>query len=232
MFSILVVVILSYLIGAIPSSLWIGKYFFNIDIREHGSGNAGATNTFRILGWKAGSVVLLVDFGKGLLCTTVISQLAWSIGNGPAVLYSGWEPEAMILIFAGVAAVVGHMFPVYSNFCGGKGAATACGMLYGIEPVSISISLAIFLIVMFSTRFVSLASIISTLIYPFSQLVLRYGFNWDIDGSIILFSSALSLGIVIKHKGNIKRLFEGTENRIQSFKPSKGRLNKEEGGEP
>ena len=231
MLSILVVVLLSYLIGAIPSSLWIGKYFFKIDIREHGSGNAGATNTFRILGWKAGVVVLICDFGKGLLCTTVISQLAWSIGDGPAVLYSGWEPEAMILIFAGVAAVVGHMFPLYSNFSGGKGAATACGMLYGIEPISISISLAIFLIVMFSTRYVSLASIISTLIYPFSQLILRYGFNWDIDGSIILFSSALALAIVIKHKGNIKRLIDGNENRVQSFKPAKGRLSKQEGGE-
>lgn len=231
MLSILVVVLLSYLIGAIPTSLWIGKYLFKIDIRDHGSGNAGATNSFRILGWKVGIVVLLFDFGKGLLCTTVISQLAWSIGDGPAVLYSNWEPDAMILIFAGVAAVVGHMFPVYSKFSGGKGAATACGMLYGIEPFSISISLAIFLIVMFSTRYVSLASIISTFIYPFSQLVLRYGFNWDIDGSIILFSSALSLGIIIKHKGNIKRLLEGTENRVQSFKPAKGRLSREEGGD-
>lgn len=231
MLSILVVVLLSYLIGAIPTSLWIGKYLFKIDIRDHGSGNAGATNSFRILGWKVGIVVLLFDFGKGLLCTTVISQLAWSIGDGPAVLYSNWEPDAMILIFAGVAAVVGHMFPVYSKFSGGKGAATACGMLYGIEPFSISISLAIFLIVMFSTRYVSLASIISTFIYPFSQLVLRYGFNWDIDGSILLFSSALSLGIIIKHKGNIKRLLEGTENRVQSFKPAKGRLSREEGGD-
>lgn len=228
MISILVVVLLSYLIGAIPSSLWVGKFYFKIDIREHGSGNAGATNTFRILGWKAGTLVLLFDFGKGLLCTTVISQLAFSIGDGPAILYSNWDPEAMIVIFAGVAAVVGHMFPVYSQFSGGKGAATACGMLYGIEPISISISLAIFLIVMFSTRYVSLGSIISSLIYPLTQLVLRYGFNWEIDGSIILFSSALALGIVIKHKGNIKRLLEGNENRVESFKPSKGRLNREE----
>lgn len=230
MLSILIVVLLSYLIGAIPSSLWTGKFFFNIDIREHGSGNAGATNTFRILGWKAGTAVLLFDFGKGLLCTTVISQLAWSIGDGPAILYSNWEPEAMIVIFAGVAAVIGHMYPVYSNFSGGKGAATACGMLYGIEPVSISISLAIFLIIMFSTRFVSLGSIISSLIYPFSQLTLRYIFHWDIDGSIILFSSIIAFGIVIKHKANIRRLLQGNENRIQSFRPSKGSLYREENG--
>jgi glycerol-3-phosphate acyltransferase PlsY len=227
MLALFVVVLLSYLIGAIPSSLWMGKLFFNTDIREHGSGNAGATNTFRILGWKAGVIVLLIDFGKGLLCTTVISGLAWNIGSGPVSLYSGWEVESMLVIFAGVAAVLGHMFPVYANFSGGKGAATACGMLYGIEPVSISISLAIFILVMVTTRYVSLGSIIASLVYPFSQLTLRYGFDWDIDGSIILFSSFLALAIVVKHKGNIKRLLAGNENRVSSFKPAKGRINKE-----
>ncbi len=228
MLAIFVVVLISYLIGAIPSSLWMGKLFFKIDIREHGSGNAGATNTFRILGWKAGTIVLLFDFGKGLLTTTVISQLAWSIGNGPVQLYGNWEVDSMILIFCGVAAVIGHMFPVYAGFSGGKGAATACGMLYGIEPISISISLAVFLIVMFTTRYVSLGSISSAFIFPFSQLIMRYGFDYPIDGSIILFSSALAAGIIIKHKGNIKRLLEGNENRVESFKPSKGRIQNEQ----
>jgi acyl phosphate:glycerol-3-phosphate acyltransferase len=228
MLSIAVVLIICYLIGAIPSSLWTGKLFFGVDIREHGSGNAGATNTFRILGWKAGTGVLLFDFGKGLLCTTVIYKLAYDIGAGPVSFYEGWDVEAMLLILCGVAAVAGHMFPIYAGFKGGKGAATACGMLYGIEPISISISLAVFLIVMFSTHYVSLGSIFSSIIYPFSQLILRYGFDWHIDGSIIIFSSALAIGIVVKHKGNIRRLREGTENRIRSFKPSRGRLNEEE----
>lgn len=227
MLAIISVIIISYLIGAIPSSLWMGKLFFKADIRKHGSGNAGATNTFRILGWKAGTTVLLFDFGKGLLCTAVISQLAWQIGSGPVSFYANWEVDSMIVIFCGVAAVLGHMFPVYANFNGGKGAATACGMLYGIEPISISISLAIFLIVMFTTRYVSLGSISATFIYPFSQLILRYGFGWEIDGSIIIFSSAMAVGIIIKHTGNIKRLIDGNENRIESFKPSKGRLHKE-----
>lgn len=228
MLSILVVFILCYLIGAIPSSLWMGKIFFNVDIRQHGSGNAGATNTFRILGWKAGAIVLLFDFGKGLFATAVVSQLAYSIGSGPVSFYQGWDVASMLLILSGLAAVIGHMFPVYAGFKGGKGAATACGMLYGIEPISISISLALFLILMFSTRYVSVGSIFASIIYPFSQLVLRYGYGWEIDGSIILFSSAIALGIVIKHKTNIKRLLNGTENRIRSFKPSKGRLKKEE----
>lgn len=224
MLSILAVVLICYLIGAIPSSLWMGKLFYSVDIRDHGSGNAGATNTFRILGWKAGTIVLLLDFGKGLFCTLVVSQLAYSIGSGPITFYENWDVDAMLVILSGVAAVVGHMFPVYAGFSGGKGAATACGMLYGVEPISISISLSIFLIVMFTTRYVSLGTIVASVIYPFSQLTLRYGMGVEIDGSIIIFSSALAIGVIIKHKGNIKRLLEGNENRVKSFKPSGGRL--------
>lgn len=225
--SLLAVFVLCYLIGSIPSSLWMGKLFYKVDIRNYGSGNAGATNTFRILGWKAGTIVLLIDFGKGLLCTAVISQLAYSIGSGPISFHPNWEVDSMLVILSGVAAVIGHMFPVYAKFNGGKGAATACGMLYGIEPVSISITLAIFLIVMITTRYVSLGSIAGAIVYPVSQLVLRYGLGWEIDGSIIIFSSAIALGIIIKHKGNIQRLLTGTENKIKSFKPAKGRLNEE-----
>ncbi len=227
MLALLTVVLISYLIGSIPSSLWMGKIFYGVDIRQHGSGNAGATNTFRILGWKAGSIVLLIDFGKGLLCTLVISQLAYSIGDGPVSFYTNWDEGAKLLILCGVAAVVGHMFPLYAKFSGGKGAATACGMLYGIEPVSISITLAIFLIIMFTTRYVSLGSIIACAVYPLSQLVLRYWLGWDIDGSIIIFSTVIALSIIVKHKSNIKRLLEGSENRIKSFKPSSGRINQE-----
>jgi acyl-phosphate glycerol 3-phosphate acyltransferase len=140
--------------------------------------------------------------------------------------YENWDVDSMVLILCGVAAVVGHMFPVYAGFIGGKGAATACGMLYGIEPLSISITLALFLIIMFLTHYVSLASITGAFVFPFSQLTLRYGFGWDIDGSIMIFSSLIALGIIIKHKGNIKRLMEGNENRIESFRPSEGRLKK------
>lgn len=224
MLSIFTVIVICYLIGAIPSSLWYGKMVHNVDIRDHGSGNAGATNTFRILGWKAGTLVLLFDFGKGLFCTLFVSQLAYQIGDGPVSFYENWDVDAMVLILSGVAAVVGHMFPVYAGFSGGKGAATACGMLYGIEPLSISITLALFLIIMFSTHYVSLASITGAFVFPFSQLILRYGFDFYIDGSIMIFSSLIAIGIIIKHKGNIKRLMEGSENRIQSFKPSEGRL--------
>lgn len=225
MLSLAVVFLLCYLIGAIPTSLWAGKIFSGVDIRNHGSGNAGATNTFRILGWKYGSIVLLFDFAKGFFCTAVISQLAYEIGTGPISIHPNWEVNSFLLITCGTFAVIGHMFPVYADFSGGKGAATAAGMLYGIEPISISITVAIFLIVIFSTYYISLGSITAAIVYPLSQLVLRYVFGWDIDGSVIIFSSLLGLGIIIKHKGNIKRLLQGTENRIESFKPSEGRLN-------
>lgn len=228
MISLLSVLFLSYLIGSIPSSLWYGKLVRGIDIREHGSGNVGATNTFRILGWKAGSLVLLFDFGKGLICTLFVSQLVYHIGSGPVTFYANWDLDSMVLILCGMAAVAGHMFPIYAGFTGGKGAATACGMLYGIEPLSISITLALFLIIMFSTRYVSLASIIAAFVYPFSQLILRYWFDWFIDGSIIIFSILIALGIIVRHKGNISRLWNGNENRIKSFKLSSGRL-KEKG---
>ncbi|CAN5170061.1 glycerol-3-phosphate 1-O-acyltransferase PlsY [soil metagenome] len=225
MMSLLSVIFISYLIGSIPSSLWYGKLVRGIDIREHGSGNVGATNTFRILGWKAGSLVLLFDFGKGLICTLFVSQLVYYIGSGPVTFYANWDVDSMVLILCGLAAVAGHMFSIYAGFTGGKGAATACGMLYGIEPLSISITLALFLIIMFSSRYVSLASIIAAFVYPFSQLILRYWFDWFIDGSIIIFSSLIALGIIVKHKGNIRRLWHGNENRIKSFKLSAGRLN-------
>ncbi|NBC02333.1 MAG: glycerol-3-phosphate 1-O-acyltransferase PlsY [Bacteroidetes bacterium] len=228
MLALAVVLLLCYLIGSIPTSLWVGKMGGGVDIRKHGSGNAGATNTFRILGWKYGSLVLAFDFAKGFICTAVISQLAYEIGSGPISVHPNWDVNSFLLITCGAVAVVGHMFPIYADFSGGKGAATAAGMLYGIEPISISITVVIFLIVIFSTYYISLGSITASIVYPLSQVVLRYIFGWDIDGSIIIFSSILGLGIIIKHKGNIKRLFKGTENKIESFKPSKGRIHEEE----
>src|SRR5690625_7642688 len=106
MISLAAVIALSYLIGSTPSSLWTGRIFYEIDIREHGSGNVGATNTFRILGWKAGTAVLLFDFGKGLFCTTVIAGLTWRIVAGVVSLYSDWLVELMVVILCVVAAVI------------------------------------------------------------------------------------------------------------------------------
>lgn len=218
MFTLLLILAISYLLGSIPSSLWVGKLIKGIDIRQHGSGNAGTTNTFRVLGWKAGVSVFILDFLKGFAASFWISQLAFelSIGNGP-IAPPGWEADAFLKITCGLMAVVGHMFPVFARFKGGKGAATACGMLFGIEPISISIAFVIFLAIVLTTRYVSLASITSSFIYPISLLVLRYGFDYFVDGSVIIFASIIAVGIIYKHKSNIKRLIEGNENKVNIY---------------
>jgi len=223
--SLIAVALISYLIGSIPSSLWAGKIYKKIDLREHGSGNLGATNTFRILGWKAGVVVSVIDFIKGFVAAFYVSRIAFEIGNIPTVI-SGWETEVFVMIFAGLFAVLGHMFPLYAGFKGGKGVLTACGMLYAIEPISISLAFSLFFIILFTTRYVSLASILSTFSYPVFLIILRYGFGMDgIDGSLIVISSIVALTIIVKHRSNIERLRNGTESRISSFSPAKGRIN-------
>lgn len=227
MLAIFVVLLISYLIGSIPSSIWVGKIARGVDIRNYGSGNAGATNTFRILGWRCGVSVLLIDMFKGFVCAFWISQLAYHIGSGPVQVIPYWEIDPFLRISCGVFAIVGHMFPILANFDGGKGMATAFGMLIAIEPISISIVAGIFLIVMISTRYVSLASLVAAFMYPLILLLLRYGFHLQIDGSILIFGAVAGIGIIIKHRANIRRLMKGTENQVGSFKPAQGWLNKE-----
>ncbi|MFO8030561.1 MAG: glycerol-3-phosphate 1-O-acyltransferase PlsY [Cyclonatronaceae bacterium] len=231
MISFLLIVVLSYLLGSIPSSIWVGKLFKGVDIRDHGSGNAGATNTFRVLGWKAGVVVSLIDLAKGFTAAYYISQLGYYTGGVlPEIVILGveWETDVFMRLIAGAAAVGGHMYPLYANFKGGKGVITAAGMLYGIEPLSITLAITVFAIVLFSSRYVSLASITATFSYPLFLLMLKYGFELPIDGSLIVISAVVSATIIIKHHSNIRRLIQGNENRIRSFKPAKGRLNQEQ----
>ena len=156
---------LSYLLGSVPSAVWAGRVTRGIDIREHGSGNAGATNTFRILGWKSGVVVSLLDLGKGYVAAAYIGGLALRWSDLPA--YAGsWETASLLGVSAGVAAVVGHMYPVWAGFRGGKGALTTAGMLYGLEPVSISLAMVVFFGVLATSRYVSLASMSAAVSYP------------------------------------------------------------------
>lgn len=216
MIALFTVLAISYLLGSIPSSLWVGKVFHKIDIREHGSGNAGTTNTFRVLGWKSGTTVFVLDFMKGFVASYWVSMYAFEIGNGP-IAPPGWEHDAFLMITCGLMAVTGHMFPIFANFKGGKGAATACGMLFGIEPISISISFGVFILITLTTRYVSLASITGSFIYPISLLIMRYGFGSYVDGSIIIFATIIAAGIIIKHKSNIRRLINGNENRVNIY---------------
>lgn len=232
MLALAVVILLSYLLGSIPSSIWVGKIVKGVDIRNYGSGNAGATNTFRLLGWQPGVTVLLIDFFKGFVSSRWLSQLAYAIGSGPVALFDFWDVDPFLSIVCGLAAVIGHMFPLYAYFDGGKGMATAAGMLCGIEPISVGIAAIVFTIVMVVSRYVSLASLVAAFVYPLMLVLFRYGFGWDIDGSILIFASLVGIGIIIKHRGNIRRLLAGTENKVSSFKPAVGWLNKEEKPQP
>ncbi len=219
MLSTVTVLFISYLMGSIPSAIWVGKIFKGVDIREHGSGNAGTTNTFRVLGVPFGITVFIMDFMKGFVPSFWLSALAFDLFSGP-LSPPNWEVEAFLKIMCGLMAVTGHMFPIFAKFKGGKGAATACGMLFGVEPISIGISFSIFGIVLLTTRYVSLASIISTASYPIVLLIMRFGLGIYVDGSIIIFGAIVSSGIIYKHKSNIARLRAGTESRVG--KPKKG----------
>lgn len=226
MFALSIVLLGSFVLGSIPTSLWMGRLTRGLDIRQHGSGNAGATNTFRILGWQCGVTVLVVDFMKGFTASFWLSRLAFQLGSGP-ISPPAWDVTAFVPIACGFFAVLGHAFSLLAQFKGGKGGATAAGMLYGIEPISISIAVVIFLVIMFSTRYVSLATILSVFAYPILQIFFKHVIGWDIDPSVIILSTCAAAFIIYKHKSNIERLLAGTENRVKSFRPSSGLANQD-----
>lgn len=199
---IVITFLLSYILGSIPSSVWIGKIFFNIDVREHGSGNAGTTNTIRILGYKAGVPVFIIDALKG-----------WFAIFLTKVIFSRFPeiemPEYMLLLSA-AAAVIGHIFPVFAGFRGGKGVATLLGIGFGLIPIPTLIALGIFIIVLLIFGYVSLASIVATVTLPF----VTYFFVMPELPLYLILTIAVAVFVPITHKENIKRLREGTENKF------------------
>lgn len=199
---LILLLILAYLLGSIPSGVWIGKLFFKKDIRQHGSGNTGTTNTFRVLGKTAGIVVLLMDILKGTLATCL-----------PMIFHlSGINP-----LWFGVCAILGHTFPIFAGFKGGKAVATSAGMLLGFNPVFFVYSCIIFIVSLFCTSMVSLSSMISAVLITLSTIVLPYVApvilakpNWLLTIIAFLVSSF----IFYRHKDNIKRIRNHTESRI------------------
>jgi glycerol-3-phosphate acyltransferase PlsY len=220
MLSLLVILTLSYLVGSIPASVWIGKLIYGVDVREYGSGNAGATNAFRVLGWKAGVLATLIDLGKGLLAAGVIATIRLdSLPAGPTF----WEMDSVVRLMAGVAAVAGHMFPIWAGFRGGKGVNTSAGVLFALTPITMFITLGVFAIVLFSSRYVSLASVTAAITFPSAIAIRRYVFGIEsLDPSLLIFSAIMAVGIIVAHRSNIKRLVNGTENRIRTFRPATG----------
>ena len=197
-------VLLAYLLGSIPTAVWVGKLFYGIDIREHGSGNAGATNTFRILGKKAGIPVLLFDVLKGSLSVLMIHSINIS-ANTDEFIY--------LKLALGISAILGHIFPVYVGFRGGKGVATLLGAVLAIQPEAAIFSIIIFLIVLFSSRYVSLSSMLAGLSYPILVIVYLRESNLILIG----FSVLVSILLIITHKRNIDRLIKRQESKVNFF---------------
>jgi glycerol-3-phosphate acyltransferase PlsY len=227
MWSLLLILLISYFLGSIPGALWSSKALHGVDIRNYGSHNCGATNAFRVVGWQAGALATVVDFGKGFLAAGVVAPLV-RIDPLPALGVFGWDAGVVIGLIAGIMAVVGHMYPIFARFAGGKGVNTAAGMLFALTPLTMAITLGVFAAVLFSWRYVSLASITSALSFPILVALRRYAFGADLDPSILLFGSLLALSIVIAHRSNIRRLLNGTESQISSFSPAQGMLGRGE----
>ena len=198
--------ILAYFTGSFPSAVWVGRTFYNKDVREYGSGNAGATNTFRVLGKGAGIPVLLMDIFKGLLSVNYILLVSNSSQLSSTTFFE-------IQLAFGVAAVIGHLFPIYTGFRGGKGIATLLGLLIGLNAIAAIVAIVVFVIVFLISKYVSLGSILASLAFPFVVFVVLD--EKDVYTSLELFSVFVPILTLITHQKNIERLIRGEENKVK-----------------
>lgn len=202
----IILIILAYIIGSIPTAVWVSKSVFGIDIRDYGSGNAGATNSFRVLGSKWGSFVMLVDVTKGVVATSLYILIPFYLTNELA--------RTNFMIALGMAAVLGHILPIFANFRGGKGVATLLGMALAIQPMVALLCLVVFLITLLSTRFVSLSSMLAGVAF---MVLILFIFN-EKETIYRLFAIIVAMMVVVTHQKNITRLIKGTENKVPIFK--------------
>ncbi len=202
----LLLIVFAYLIGSVPTAVWVSRRFFGIDIRDYGSGNAGATNTYRVLGAKWGTLVMIVDMIKGIAATCLYLLL-------PHYVHDEWD-RTNLMVGLGLAAVVGHIFPLWAGFRGGKGVATLFGMIVAIQPLVAVCCVGVFMLVLYLTRFVSLSSILAGI--SFAVFIL-FIFNDDVT-LYRVFSVAVALMVILTHQKNINRIINGTESKVPIFK--------------
>lgn len=205
--NILIAFFIAYILGSIPSAVWFGKIFHGIDVREHGSGNAGTANTIRVLGLKTGIPVLIVDLGKGWLAAMLPH------------FFSLAPPESAMLInfqiITGLAAIIGHIFPVFAGFRGGKGVATVFGVLLAIHPGVTLVCLAVFLVILILTGIVSVSSMSAGIAFPVLLLTI-----FDTPSlAFKIFSVVVAIALLITHHNNIRRLLKGEEKKLFQKKP-------------
>jgi len=204
--SLFTLLLISYLLGSIPTALFVSRQFFNIDIREYGSGNAGATNVYRVLGPKWGTFVMIVDTLKGVLAVQ-LAHLLPEFADTEMALQN-------VQTLLGLAAVLGHIFPIWADFRGGKGVATIFGMVLGISPITAVSCVTIFSLVLFLTRFVSLSSILAGISFPIFILVV-----FNVENPVYrVFAITVALLILIMHQKNIGRLLKGKEGKLPILK--------------
>ncbi len=214
---LILIAVLSYAIGSIPTAYLISRKFFGFDIREKGSGNMGSTNAFRVLGFKWGLAVQLFDIAKGIFAVLVVSHIF--DGEMAFTNRTPFEDQTVICIIAGVCAVLGHIFSAFVGFRGGKGINTAVGMLVAIAPVEVAIIVGIFIVVVLFSGYISLASISAAVALPTSMCIRQNIFSADIQGyqTLVFFFIGLALLILYTHRSNIRRLLAGNENRFQKL---------------
>lgn len=202
----ILLVLIAYLVGSIPTSVWISRSFFKIDIRDHGSGNAGATNTFRVLGIKPGIIVFLIDLLKGFAAVNLIRLTGHFIPKSPDfVTYQ---------LVLGAAAVLGHIFPVYVGFKGGKGVATLFGVIFAIAPIPTLIAGGIFIITFLITKYVSLSSLLAGISFP---IIIIFIFKTT-TMSLVIFSLIIAVMLLLTHQKNIERLVRREESKADFSK--------------
>ncbi len=198
----------AYLLGSIPTAVWIGKFYYKIDVREYGSGNAGATNTFRVLGKKAGIPVLLIDVLKGFAAVSLAH-------------ISDYTPHSNqfinLQLVLGIASLIGHIFPIFASFRGGKGIATLLGIILAVHLYAALIAMGIFIVVLLISSYVSLSSMMAAVLFPVIVIVI---FKETVP-SLIIFSILIAIMVLITHQKNIERLLRREESKARIIKKKK-----------
>ncbi len=218
MLNLIFVVILAYIAGSIPTSIIISKLVRGIDIREHGSGNAGGSNVFRVLGWKYGILVILLDALKGALAVIIVARLY--LDSFPFKNVTPFDDFTLVQIICGVTAVIGHIWTVFAGFRGGKGIATGLGVLIIIVTIDMALALGIFFLVVTISRYISLGSIAAAVSVPVILVIRENVFGIDIQGyhTVLPFTIALAVLVLYTHRKNIDRIFKGSESKVSFVK--------------
>jgi|JI7StandDraft_1071085.scaffolds.fasta_scaffold15192_2 glycerol-3-phosphate acyltransferase PlsY len=206
--------VISYLLGSIPTAVWFGKAYFGIDIRSQGSGNAGATNTLRTLGKKAGLFVLIVDFMKGFSAANLM-MLQNHLSNSDLMQR---EMYITFQLLFGACAAAGHIYPVFANFKGGKGIATMIGVVLAVDYELALLLILTFIVVVAITQYVSMASMLAACLSPVYVYLLFRNSKFTQQPNFILFCMGFATVVLITHRKNIVRLFHGNENKTRLFK--------------